>query len=73
MYRERGLDAEFPLTVTGANGKDFFINTKAARWGRFLAKRRKRKENLSGKAMQDEVLAHARTHGLKKSESLEEG
>jgi hypothetical protein len=48
-------------------------NVKAARWGRFQLKRRNRKENLSGKAMQDEALTHAKTHGLKKSKSLEEG
>jgi hypothetical protein len=40
-------------------------------WAAFV-KEARRKENLSGKAMQDEVLTHAKTHGLK-SKSLEEG
>jgi hypothetical protein len=48
-------------------------NRKAAHLGRFQSKRRGGKENLSGKAMQDEVSAYAKTHGLKKSKSLEEG
>jgi hypothetical protein len=38
-----------------------------------FAKRRRRKGNLSGKAMHDAVPAHAKTHGLKKSQFLEEG
>jgi hypothetical protein len=38
-----------------------------------FAKRRKRKGNLSGKAMHDAVPACAKTHGLKKSQFLEEG
>jgi hypothetical protein len=38
-----------------------------------FAKRRKRKGNLSGKAMHDAVPAYAKTHGLKKSQFLEEG
>jgi hypothetical protein len=38
-----------------------------------FAKRRKRKGNLSGKAMHDAVRACAQTHGLKKSQFLEEG
>ena len=54
-------------------GKHFCRNIKAARLGRFQSKRRGGKENLSGKAMQDEVSAYAKTHGLKKSKSLEEG
>jgi len=54
-------------------GKHFCGNVKAAHLGRFQSKRRYRKEKLSGKAMQDEVPAHAKTHGLKKSKSLEEG
>jgi hypothetical protein len=41
--------------------------------GRFFAKRRKGKENLSGKAMHDAVPAYAKTHGLKMSQFLEEG
>jgi hypothetical protein len=38
-----------------------------------FAKRRRRKGNLSGKAMHDAVPAYAKTHGLKKSQFLEEG
>jgi hypothetical protein len=38
-----------------------------------FAKRRRRKGNLSGKAMHDAVPACAKTHGLKKSQFLEEG
>jgi len=38
-----------------------------------FAKRRRRKGNLSGKAMHDAVPARAKTHGLKKSQFLEEG
>jgi hypothetical protein len=38
-----------------------------------FAKRRRRKGNLSGKAMHDAVPANAETHGLKKSQFLEEG
>jgi hypothetical protein len=48
-------------------------NKKAARWGRLSAKRRGGKENLSGKAMPDEVPTVAKTHGLKKSQILEDG
>jgi hypothetical protein len=46
-------------------------NRKAAHRAAFV-KEASRRENLSGKAMQDEVLTHAKTHGLK-SKSLEEG
>jgi hypothetical protein len=38
-----------------------------------FAKRRRRKGSLSGKAMHDAVPANAKTHGLKKSQFLEEG
>jgi len=48
-------------------------NKKAARSGAAFAKRRRRKGNLSGKAMHDAVPACAKTHGLKKSQILEEG
>ena len=46
---------------------------KAAHRAAFVKEAKGRKENLSGKAMQDEVPACAKTHGLKKSKSLEEG
>jgi hypothetical protein len=48
-------------------------NKKAACYRPLFAKRRKRKGNLSGKAMHDAVPACAKTHGLKKSQFLEEG
>jgi hypothetical protein len=48
-------------------------NKKAACYRPLFAKRRKRKGNLSGKAMHDAVPAYAKTHGLKKSQFLEEG
>jgi hypothetical protein len=64
---------QVPLHSSLTAGEYFCGNVKAARLGRFQSKRRNRKENLSGKAMQDEVPAHAKTHGLKKSQSLEEG
>jgi hypothetical protein len=38
-----------------------------------FAKRRRGKENLSGKAMHDAVPACAQTHGLKMFQVLEEG
>ena len=46
---------------------------KAAHRAAFVKEAKGRKENLSGKAMQDEIPACAKTHGLKKSKSLEEG
>jgi hypothetical protein len=48
-------------------------NKKAACSQAAFAKRRRRKGNLSGKAMHDAVWACAKTHGLKKSQFLEEG
>jgi hypothetical protein len=48
-------------------------NKKAACSKAAFAKRRRRKGNLSGKAMHDAVPACAKTHGLKKSQILEEG
>jgi hypothetical protein len=53
--------------------KKEFTKQKSGPSGPLSSKRRRRKENLSGKAMQDEASAHAKTHGLKKSKSLEEG
>jgi len=72
MQPERGLDAVHDLFVTTQCKKDF-AKQKSGPYGPLLSKRRRGKENLSGKAMQDEALAHAKTHGLKKSKSLEEG
>ncbi|MGC2696848.1 MAG: hypothetical protein WA738_13770 [Candidatus Angelobacter sp.] len=51
--------------------KDSYANKKAAH-GAALIKEAKLEGNLSGKAMQDDVLAYAKTHELKKSQSLEE-
>jgi hypothetical protein len=48
-------------------------NKKSGLFRPLFAKRRRRKGNLSGKAMHDAVPANAKTHGLKKSQFLEEG
>jgi hypothetical protein len=72
MSLKRVLDAVRGVTVT-AGWKRFMLKRKSGPLGPLSSKRRNRKENLSGKAMQDEALANAKTHGLKKSKSLEEG
>ena len=72
MLRERRLDAVRSQVVTEFE-KSFNGNKKAACSQAAFAKRRRRKGNLSGKAMHDAVPACAKTHGLKKSQILEEG
>ena len=73
MLRERRLDARKTPVVTGPRQRIVKRNKKAACYRPLFAKRRKRKGNLSGKAMHDAVPACAKTHGLKKSQFLEEG
>src|SRR5579859_2751371 len=72
FLRERRLDAGKTPVVT-----DFWIRNEKLKerpvHRPLFAKRRRRKGNLSGKAMHDAVSAYAKTHGLKKSQFLEEG
>jgi hypothetical protein len=67
MLRERRLDAWKAPIVFKREIKKRPVHRP------LFAKRRKRKGNLSGKAMHDAVPANAKTHGLKKSQFLEEG
>jgi hypothetical protein len=67
------LDAARRRVVTKRKNEIFAGNKMAACSQAAFAKRRRRKGNLSGKAMHDEVRACAQTHGLKKSQILEEG
>jgi hypothetical protein len=67
MLRERRLDAWKAPIVVKREIKKRPVHRP------LFAKRRKRKGNLSGKAMHDAVPANAKTHGLKKSQFLEEG
>jgi hypothetical protein len=64
------MHEELKLSQTGQQSLE---NKKAACSQAAFAKRRRRKGNLSGKAMHDAVPANAETHGLKKSQFLEEG
>jgi hypothetical protein len=74
MLRERRLDAWKTPVVTENWTRNLQKEIKKRPVHRPLfAKRRKRKGNLSGKAMHDAVPANAKTHGLKKSQFLEEG
>jgi hypothetical protein len=74
MLRERRLDAAESPVVTGQCNESVKRKLKKRPVHRPLfAKRRRRKGNLSGKAMHDAVPACAKTHGLKKSLFLEEG
>jgi hypothetical protein len=74
MLRERRLDAAESPVVTGQCNESVKRKLKKRPVHRPLfAKRRRRKGNLSGKAMHDAVPACAKTHGLKKSQFLEEG
>jgi hypothetical protein len=68
----RGLDAAKSPVVSGVD-KSLKGNKKSGLLRPLFAKRRRRKGNLSGKAMHDAVPACAKTHGLKKSQFLEEG
>jgi len=74
MFAERRLDA-LKTTFVSIRSKESFEGKKKSGLftGRSFAKRRRRKGNLSGKAMHDAVPACAKTHGLKKSQFLEEG
>lgn len=75
MMRERRLDAaNGPIVTDRCNESVKRGKIKKRPVHRPLfAKRRRRKGNLSGKAMHDAVPAYAKTHGLKKSQFLEEG
>jgi len=74
MLPERRLDAAKPPVVTESTDESSNKrNKKSGLSQAALAKRRRRKGNLSGKAMHDAVPACAKTHGLKKSQFLEEG
>jgi hypothetical protein len=68
----RGLDAANSPVVFGIH-KSLKGIKKSGLLRPLFAKRRRRKGNLSGKAMHDAVPACAKTHGLKKSQFLEEG
>jgi hypothetical protein len=71
---ERRLDALTTPVVTNSGDESFGENKKSDLFaGRFFAKRRRRKESLSGKAMHDAASARAKTHGLKMFQFLEEG
>jgi hypothetical protein len=67
------LDAARQRVVTKNKNEFLRGNKKAACSQAAFAKRRRRKGNLSGKAMHDAVRACTQTHGLKKSQFLEEG
>jgi hypothetical protein len=73
MLRERRLDAATPPIVTESTDESSKRNKERPVHRPLFAKRRRRKGNLSGKAMHDAVPAYAKTHGLKKSQFLEEG
>jgi len=73
MLRERRLDAAEGPVVTAQCKESVKKIKKRPDHRPPFAKRRRRKGNLSGKAMHDAVPACAKTHGLKKSQFLEEG
>jgi hypothetical protein len=74
MLRERRLDAaKSPVVTVPCNESVKKKIKKRPDHRPPFAKRRRRKGNLSGKAMHDAVPACAKTHGLKKSQFLEEG
>jgi hypothetical protein len=75
MFVERRLDALKTPFVTIRSKESLRERKKAAcsQAAFFFAKRRKGKENLSGKAMHDVVPTCAKTHGLKMFQFLEEG
>ena len=67
------LDAAEEQLVTKSKN-EFLRKTKRRPFhGRLCQRGEGGRENLSGKAMHDAVPAHAKTHGLKKSQILEEG